>query len=72
MVTYKFMTILIDGDMDCAERAPANLLLYHILIDPMFSNTIILTGDILGVCIERLLRELVRTNAGRYFSICIP
>lgn len=51
MLTYIFVTILVDGNMDCAKRASTDLLLDHVLVDPMFSNTVILARDVFRMCI---------------------
>lgn len=68
VLTYIFMTILINSHMDCAKRASANLLLYHVLVYPVFRHAIVLAGDIFRVCVERLLGEKVRMDVARVLT----
>ena len=49
--TYEFLPILIDGQMHCAEAAPANLLLDHILVYPVYS-AVIIAAAVVGAGIE--------------------
>jgi hypothetical protein len=50
-----FGSILIDCEMDCSKGASSYLLLDDILIDAMFSDTVIFARDIFRSRIERLL-----------------
>ena len=50
-----FCLVLVDCQIYCAEGAPPYFLLDYILIDPMLGDAIVVTCNILGSCIERLL-----------------
>lgn len=45
--TYKFIAVLILGEVDGAEGAPTNLLLDHILVYAVYSSTIIIAAPIM-------------------------
>ena len=60
VLTYEFLAILIKGKVDCAEGASPNLLLDDVLVDAMLSSTVIFACDVLGVSVERFLRDAVR------------
>lgn len=44
--TYKFIAVLILGEVDGAKGTPTNLLLDHILIYAVYSSTIIIAASI--------------------------
>lgn len=44
--------------MDGTERASSNLLLDHILVDAMFSSTVVLTCIVLGAGVQCFLHDM--------------
>ena len=53
---YVFFSILVDSQMNCAERTPANFLLDNVLVDSMLSGPIVLAIAIFGPGIQRFLQ----------------
>lgn len=53
--SYIFIAELIGGKVDSPERPTSNLLLDHILIDPVFGGAIVLARRILGAGVQRFL-----------------
>ena len=50
-----FLAILVDGEVDCAERASSNLLLDQVLVDAVLGAAVILAVAVLGAGIEGFL-----------------
>jgi hypothetical protein len=50
-----FLAILVDGEVDGAERAATNLLLHQILVDTVLSAAVIFAVAVLGTRIEGFL-----------------
>ena len=55
MVTYKLLAKLVDSQMDGAEGASTNLLLYQILVYAMFCSAVVTAVAVFGAGIERFL-----------------
>ena len=53
--TYEFVSILVHGEMDGTEATTTNLLLYHVLIDPVHGRTVIVAAAVVCARIERFL-----------------
>lgn len=53
--TYVFGPKLINSKVNSAKRTSSDLLLDHILVDPVFSGPIILASSVFGAGIERFL-----------------
>jgi len=51
------LAILVDGEVDSAERAAANLLLDQVLVDAVLGAAVILAVAVLGAGIERFLAQ---------------
>ena len=55
MATYKLLTELVDGQMNRAEGAPTDLLLYQILVYAVLCGAVVATVTVLGASIECFL-----------------
>lgn len=55
--SYIFVAILINSQMDGPERASSQLFLNFVLVDPMYSSTVILAVRVLRVSVKRLLHK---------------
>lgn len=66
--SHVFIAMLVDGKMDCAERAPTQLLFDLILIDPMYSSTVVFAVRIFRASMESFLDLAGR----RGFSTMVP
>lgn len=60
---YIFVSKLVDREVHRSKGAPADFLLDHILVDSVFSSSVILARSVLRACVERLLSRIVRTIA---------
>ena len=64
-----FLAILVDGEVDCAERASSNLLLDQVLVDAVLGGAVIFAVAVLGARIEGFLLELTtKLEAGMNVS----
>lgn len=55
--SYKFIAILINGQMDGPKRASSQLFLDLVLVDPMYSSAVILAVRVLRVSVKCLLHQ---------------
>ena len=64
-----FLAVLVDGEVDCAEGASANLLLDQVLVDAVLGGAVIFAVAVLGARIEGFLVVSTIKHEARAMSV---